>query len=253
MDIDRILVFASRAGKLMLQSGGEIYRVEETVCRICKSFGVDDVDAVASPTSVVLSIVIDGKVHSICKRIRSRKVNLNIVHNINALSRIISNENLPIEECEKRLYDLCKDDSYSNFTLIFYSAIATSTFSILFGGNINTFLCAFIIGALTKIISIILSKSYLNDFFINGICGAFISICSILCLNLGFINELDKLIAGCIMLLVPGLSLTNSIRDILQGELVSGLTRVAEATFIGISIAVGTGGVLHLCLKAGGL
>ena len=103
MDIDRILVFASRAGKLMLQSGGEIYRVEETVCRICKSFGVDDVDAVASPTSVVLSIVIDGKVHSICKRIRSRKVNLNIVHNINALSRIISNENLPIEECEKRL------------------------------------------------------------------------------------------------------------------------------------------------------
>ena len=55
------------------------------------------------------------------------------------------------------------------------------------------------------------------------------------------------------MLLVPGLSLTNSIRDILQGELVSGLTRVSEATFIGISIAVGTGGILHLCLKAGGI
>ena len=41
MDIDRILVFASRAGKLMLQSGGEIYRVEETVCRICKSFSYE--------------------------------------------------------------------------------------------------------------------------------------------------------------------------------------------------------------------
>ena len=253
MDIDRILVFASRAGKLMLQSGGEIYRVEETVCRICKSFGVDDVDAVASPTSVILSVIIDGKVYSICKRIRSRKVNLNMVHNINTLSRIISTENLSIEECEKRLNDLCKDDSYPISTLILHSGIATSTFSILFGGNINTFLCAFIIGALTKIISIYLSKSDLNEFFINGICGAFIAICSILCLNLGFINELDKLIAGCIMLLVPGLSLTNSIRDILQGELVSGLTRVSEATFIGISIAVGTGGILHLCLKAGGI
>lgn len=252
MDINRLLIFAANAGKIMLQSGGEIYRVEETMARICKSFGVDDVDVFASPTSVMLSILMDGKVHSICKRINSRKIDLNKVHNINSLSRIISNEKLSIKECEDRLRDLCKDNSYSFYTTILNSGIATSTFTILFGGDINVFLCAFVIGILTKLISINLSKSSLNDFFINSACGAFIAICSIQCLKLGFIAEIDKLIAGCIMLLVPGLSLTNSIRDILEGELVSGLTRAAEALFIGISIAVGTGSILHLYLNLGG-
>ena len=66
------------------------------------------------------------------------------------------------------------------------------------------------------------------------------------------INGLDKLIAGSIMLLVPGLALTNSIRDLLEGQLVSGLTRAAEAFFIGLSAALGTGYILHLYLKLGG-
>ncbi|MGL5314790.1 MAG: threonine/serine ThrE exporter family protein [Peptostreptococcaceae bacterium] len=253
MDINRLLIFAANAGKIMLQSGGEIYRVEETVSRICKSFGVDDVDVFASPTSVMISIVMDKKVHSICKRISSRKIDLNKVHNINSLSRIISNEKLDLNECENRLNDLCKDNSYPIVTTVLCSGIATSTFTILFGGDISAFFCAFIIGVLTKLIYINLNKSSLNEFFINSICGAVIAICSVQCLNIGFIKEIDKLIAGSIMLLVPGLSLTNSIRDILEGELISGLTRAAEALFIGISIAVGTGSILHFYLKLGGI
>lgn len=253
MNIDRLLIFAAEAGKVMLQSGGEIYRVEETVSRICQSFGVDQVDVMASPTTVMISILKDEKVHSIVKRISSRKIDLNKVHHINSLSRVIYNENLPIDICEMRLEKICEDNPYSIYSTILFSGVATSTFTILFGGNLNAFLCAFVIGILTKSICINLSKSYLNEFFINSICGAVIALCSIFCLKLGLINEINKLIAGCIMLLVPGLSLTNSIRDILEGELISGLTGAAEALFIGISVAVGTGSILHFYLKLGGI
>ena len=55
------------------------------------------------------------------------------------------------------------------------------------------------------------------------------------------------------MLLVPGLALTNSIRDLLEGQLVSGLTRAAEAFFVGLSAAIGTGSILHIYLRLGGL
>lgn len=55
------------------------------------------------------------------------------------------------------------------------------------------------------------------------------------------------------MLLVPGLALTNSIRDILEGQLLSGISKAAEALFIGISNVVGTGTILHLYLKLGGM
>ena len=71
--------------------------------------------------------------------------------------------------------------------------------------------------------------------------------------DIGFIHEIDKIIAGSIMLLVPGLALTNSIRDIMQGELISGLTKVAEALLIGVSIAVGTGFVISMYLQMGGM
>ena len=83
MNIDRILDFSSNAGRLMLQSGGETYRVEETISRICQSFDVDEVEVFATPTAVMVSIFLNGKIYSVVKRINSRGVNLNRVHNIN--------------------------------------------------------------------------------------------------------------------------------------------------------------------------
>lgn len=253
MDIDRLLNFASTAGKMMLQSGGEIYRVEETVSVICKSFNIDEVDVFASPTAVVVSIILNGKIHTVVKRISSRGVNLNRVHNINSLSRKIYLQRPSLEECEKELKEICSDDSYNLSKILISAGLATAAFTILFGGHLSDFICAFIIGILIKILVLILGKSALNEFFINALCGAMVAGISVIFLNIGFLNEIDKVIAGSIMLLVPGLLLTNSIRDILDGQLVSGLTKAAEALFIGISTAAGAFLVLHLFLQLGGL
>ncbi|RDY26465.1 threonine/serine exporter [Romboutsia weinsteinii] len=253
MNINRLLNFSSNAGKIMLQSGGETYRVEETITRICQSFEVDEVDVFASPTAVMVSIFMDGEIYSVVKRINSRGVDLNKVHNINSLSRKIYKERPSIDICESELDELCKDNTYSTKTTLLFAGLATSTFTILFGGGFNEFVCAFVIGILTKLISIKLSQSSLNEFFINSICGATIAIFSVIFLNFEIITQLDKLIAGSIMLLVPGLSLTNSIRDILEGQLLSGLAKIAEALFIGVSTAVGTGSILHFYLKLGGI
>lgn len=113
MDINKLLKFSSDAGKLMLQSGGETYRVEETVSIICKSFDVEEVEVFASPTAVMVSILYNGEIHSIVRRISSRGIDLNIVHNINSLSREIYKHKLNIDECEKKLKDICKPNSYS--------------------------------------------------------------------------------------------------------------------------------------------
>ena len=252
MNINKLLKFSSEAGKLMLQSGGETYRVEETVSRICQSFEVDEVEVFASPTAVMVSISFNDEIHSIVKRINSRGIDLNMVHNINSLSREIYQNRHSIEICEKKLKELYSEEHYSFYKNLFYSGVATSTFTILFGGRFRDVFCAFFIGILTKIVIINLKKFNLNEFFINALCGCLISILSIVCLHIGLIKDLDKLIAGSIMLLVPGLALTNSIRDLLEGQLVSGLTRAAEAFFIGMSTAIGTGYILHIYLKSGG-
>ena len=135
---------------------------------------------------------------------------------------------------------------------MFFAGVSTSTFTILFNGGIKEFLCAFILGILTQLININLKKFNLNDFFINIISGGFIAISSILCLHFGLINELNKLIAGSIMLLVPGLALTNSIRDLLEGQLVSGLTRACRGIFYRIISSYWNRINFHIYLKLGG-
>ena len=161
--------------------------------------------------------------------------------------------NLDIELCEKILDEISEDNYYSDLITIFFAGIAAATFSILFGGNVEEFIAAFTVGILTKFVIMYLSKSSLNDFFVNAIGAVIIASCSILILKLGFIKTLDHLIAGAIMLLVPGLALTNALRDLLDGQLISGLAKLAEVFFVGVSIAVGMFLVLGLYFKLGGI
>ena len=44
---------------------------------------------------------------------------------------------------------------------------------------------------------------------------------------------------GTIMLLVPGLTVGNAMRDIMNGDVLSGLTGLTEAIFLGVAIALG--------------
>ena len=68
-------------------------------------------------------------------------------------------------------------------------------------------------------------------------------------MNLGFVNEIDKTIIGSIMLLVPGLAITNAIRDTIAGDFLAGITKAFEAVLVAVSIAVGTGMVLSLWIR----
>ena len=61
------------------------------------------------------------------------------------------------------------------------------------------------------------------------------------------------IIIGVIMPLLPGVALTNCIRDIMNGDLVSGSARLMEALLTGGCIAVGAGIVMLIFTANGGV
>ena len=63
----------------------------------------------------------------------------------------------------------------------------------------------------------------------------------------------DALIIGSLMLLVPGLAITNAVRDSLAGDLISGMSRAMEAMMIAIAVALGPGLVMSLWMMIVGL
>ena len=63
----------------------------------------------------------------------------------------------------------------------------------------------------------------------------------------------EPIIIGSIMIFVPGVAITNSIRDFLSGDMLSGVARMTEAVLIAVSLAAGTGLILNLWSVIGGL
>ena len=64
---------------------------------------------------------------------------------------------------------------------------------------------------------------------------------AILFTYIGLGNNLDKIIIGVVMVFVPTLAIVNGIKDIFYRDIVSGVYRIIEATFIATSMAVGFG------------
>lgn len=250
MDINKVLQVASFAGKIMLQSGAETYRVEETICRICSSYGVDESDSFVTPTGLMVSITHNDQIGSLVKRVTSRGVDLNKVDKINALSRKLQDEHMPIDKFNDELKSINNDDRYSLPLTLAVSSISAGIFAILFGGDFKDLIAATIIGLIIKIVQIKFQKLFINEFFINSICAGIAASMALLLSNFGIAAHIDKTIIGSIMLLVPGLAITNAIRDTIAGDFLAGITRAAEAFLIAISIAVGTGAVLSFWINA---
>lgn len=253
MSSHRLLRVALKAGTIILESGAEIYRVEETIIRICKAYGAKEVEPFVMPTGIVISLTDSkGNTHSIVKRITERNNNLEKIHLVNNLSRKIVESNYSIDEVEKELTNISELKSYDIKLQVLFSAIAVSFYSLLYNGSVRDFFSSFIIGITIKIVVNKLYQFKLNAFFVNIIGGAIATIGGLFFSQLKICENLNIVITSSIMLLVPGMIITNAIRDVIAGDLVSGVSRVMEAFFIAVAIAIGTGLIFKLWFLYGG-
>ncbi len=241
MNVNEVLHVASYAGVLMLESGGETYRVEDIIKRICLLYGATEADSFVTPTGIMVSLTYQDHTHSLVKRITSRSVDLDKIDKINDLSRKIIISRPSITDFKKELKNIENSKRYSFTTTLIFSALGAGSFSILFGGNIKDVFAAFLIGIVINLLTTYFNKLKVNNFFINLVGGATATFLAFILHRLGIANSVDYTTIGAIMLLVPGLSMTNAIRDTLAGDFLAGLTRGAEAILIAISIAVGSG------------
>ena len=259
MDIERkkkILLLAVQAGEIMMRSGAEISRVEETIARVCKACHIDNVEVFAMPTGIFVTLdndTLSEGVSTYIRRIRSSETDLNKISLVNQFSREFTTTSMTIEEGMERLVEIEQKKRYHFVVRLLAASVCAACFAVIFGGNMVDFACAFFTGAICYTFSRFLEKYDLN-FFIRGLCScalatfiALVAASTIPDANYGAV------IGGTIMLFVPGVPITNSIRDFLTGDMLAGLTRMVEAVLIAVSLAAGTGIVLKLWNVIGGV
>lgn len=151
-----------------------------------------------------------------------------------------------------RLDEIAVRPVYSIWTLrIAFGAIA-SLFTLLFGGGIAAALIAFFIGVILKWLLGSMERLQVNLLFTNIVGGMFIAVCAFAVSACGLAHGYDRIIVGSIMTLVPGLAITNSMRDLIAGDVIAGMTKFTEALLIAAGIAVGVALPLGLAHYWGG-
>jgi uncharacterized membrane protein YjjP (DUF1212 family) len=246
MNADKILKVSTYAGKIILENGGETYRVENTVCKICEMYGYS-ADCFATLTGIMASLEDqNGNISSIIVRISKRGTNLDRIHKVNILAREAFK--LTSEELMLSLKAIEAQERYPMHLNFLAYAFCSASFSVIFGGSYRDFLVAMIIGGSLNIFTYLSNKLEINGFIINSVGGAICAFIGVFFLKIGIADNLDKIIIGSLMLLVPGMALTNAIRDIIAGDFMAGIARGVEALLIATSLAIGTGAVLTLML-----
>lgn len=245
MNNKQIINVATDLGYMLLKSGAEVYRVEESARLICQSYGVKKVDVFAIPTSVVLTISDGDDFVTKTRRVLSNDIDLEKVDKLNNLSRYIC-ENLPsYDEIKVLMAEIDEIKAYDNWVRIFcFGAIAMS-FTLLFGSNYYEGGVSFFIGTMVALTQIFMEKGGATSFLKTTTCSFVISLiaCGAMELTGGLVN-FQAMVSGSLMILVPGLALTNCMRDFMANDYMSGVAKFAEAIMTALASAMGVAVVL---------
>lgn len=253
---DKLLVeTAVLAGEIMLISGAEIYRVENTINHILKKSGRETAEAIVFSTGIFASLN-DPSIEAItvARRVTVRNTNLNRVYLVNDVSRKLCQDSISVEEAFRRLKEIRDTVQYSKLVKNIGVIGVAVFFTLLLGGGIKDCLAAAVTGAVLAWSMRVSVNIRLNDFCANGAC-AFCIAMTTLVLERWFMHGIqsDIIMIGAIMPLVPGVIFTTAIRDTLNGDYSSGMARGMEAVVIALAVAAGIGfGMSLFQLMAGG-
>lgn len=238
----RLLVdTALLAGEMMLSSGAETYRVEETVRHMLKVSQFEHCDTFVVSTSIMVSIANhDLDAISRAKSIEERSINLANIYYVNDLSRKLCRNEISVEETHQRLEQLLHEKQYHPKKVYGCMILSAMAFTILLGANFIDCLVAGFNAIFVIISQVLYNKVKLNDFVINmAVCCIMAILTCVFSVILPCSLNIEAVIAGSIMPLLPGVALTNATRDTLIGDYVSGTARFVEAFVIAASLAVG--------------
>lgn len=251
MDPENLILLAADAARLVLESGGETYRAENVAMDIIASQGGAEPECFATSTGVILSFSgPDGRVRSVVRRVKRRSMNLEKVARIDRVVSDLLIGSIDIDQAAAALDAAERLAGRGAAAALGASALGSGAFALLFGGGWREALAAGATGVLVAAMSRALVRRRLPDFVINISGGALAAFACLAALSGGLILDADKAIIGVIMLLVPGVAITNAIRDLMAGDLVSGIARGADAFLAAAAISAGTGiafGAWRLC------
>lgn len=236
---DFILCKALDIGENILKCGGEPYRIEDTIGRICSAYGAVHTDVFALPSLIIAGIRMpDGTTVSQMRRVYKTANNMFRLELMNDLSRKICDGRIELNAIDDEIEDAVNQKPFNKFLVLLGGILGAGGFAVFFGGTLFDALAAAISGFVVSIFNMHKVKFHSRMFY--SLVVSFIGALTALALfRLGIGDNLDMIMIGTIMLVIPGLAFGNAVRDLLFGDTVSGIIQLVQAILTAIMVAAG--------------
>ena len=237
-NLKEVLSLSLDIGERMLKCGAEISRVEETIKYILEGYGIKYKEIFAMNSLIIATIRKEEESYTESRRIMYIDKDLKQLELLNELSREICKKNMSRKEVLKKL------DEFKERNIlmpIIGTIIATTSFTLFFGGNLKDAFASLIIAIIINFYNWFMKNTHINSLINSFVSSFIIGIAAILFTKAGLADNFDKVIIGDIMLLIPGLSMFISINDIFKGDTMSGLGRFTEGLFLALVVGAGVG------------
>ena len=234
MEMKKVLKYAMEIGECMLVSGAGVSRVEDTISRICKAYGAKEANVFSITSSIVTTIEDEkGEILTQTKRIRSYKTDFTKLDELNQLSRYMCKE-LPEEEEVKRKISEIKKGKVVVFTEeVLTSAVIAAAWTSFYGGGITEGIIAMIAGAFVAVLARYIKILAPNEMVLNFLLSFFVA-------AFAYISAKFGMMVGAIMPMIPGVAFVNALRDMIGGDMMSGILRVCESVLLAVFLAAGS-------------
>lgn len=245
-EFNQVIDVLMLAGTILLRSGSEIHRVEDTMIRIAHSQGILNCNVLAMPAAIFFSI--ENTNISRMKRVTSSAYNIEKVCDVNQISRQLVAGQISLTEAKSQLTKLQKKGfPYTKKEVTLAATLSAPFFSIMFGGNLNDAIGAGI-ATLFAFSFALLVERFVRIPFVTAFAGAFIFglFAQFWAHYSGLDSSAELIIAGAVMPFVPGIALTNSVRDIMTNHINSGMSKMFESLLITLALGAGTSVALVL-------
>lgn len=241
MDFNTLLDMASELGYRLAMSGAETYRIEEAVNRTMGAYGLQ-AECFSIPNLLIVTLnAPDGTPMTRMRRVGFHGNDMDGVEQYSNISRKICAE-VPepklalqwVEETIKRVR------VYPLATRLMGDFLGASGFCMFYGGDPVDTLLSGVMGMIIGIVTRFTDMLH-GNFFFSTIAASFImSLCAYILSVFGFVTAPNTVIIGALMILVPGLLITNAMRDVIFGDTNSGINRIVQVLLIALAIAMGT-------------
>ena len=234
--LTEVMQVATEAGHIMLENGAEIFRVEETMERITRHYGIDSGHFFVLSNGILTS---GGTRYSNVQFIPFKGAQLEKVVAVNRLSRAIEKGGCSIQEARQRLSEIKNMKAKPFLEQILGSGVGSGAFCAIFGGSYLDCAASFVTGLLLYVFVLMVSRRGMSKIVTNILGSILATTLSVLFMRISFGEHPGNMIIGSLIPLIPGVPFTNGIRDLANEDYIAGSTRMIDALTVFFCIAAG--------------